>query len=472
MARCCAVTANRVLAVVAVLVVAGIAGVVPGGAATPASQSAADTDGYVLEQGDVCQELEPLETDGTVHSFYDYRNHETHPDTDDNLYSSYGTQHLQEDDTSILMLHEGSDGTSLVVVHDRLGGTTAGGVVSFDVVGTPPDADWVVRDDEYDAPTNMAEWHVGDGWLGADWIWADGRTDGGAINGGLDDEFALTIHPAFNEESPFYGDETLHDPDWHGDGRIDDWQVLSGDVNDPDRIDLSLSEPVTIRTGACEAPSATYDRTDAGIVATVDVTDAAQPSTTSSDPVRFESITVTDVDPADGPFVLERDTDFPPTPDDREVLSELAFAGDRNDGAATVTFSVDADWLEDEGVDAEAVGLATVDGDGWSDADLEVRSASSDRYQFEGTVTSLEGLTATIPQGDTSSGDKQPDGETGADSDRPNETDADRDDETSGETATEGVKSEQESLPLLALGGVVGVLALGVVLWVRVGRRH
>ncbi|WP_117365421.1 PGF-pre-PGF domain-containing protein [Natrarchaeobaculum sulfurireducens] len=464
-------TANRVLAVAVVLVIASIAGVVPGGTATPASQSVADTDRYVLEQGDVCQEIEPLESDGTVHSFYDYRNHETHPDTDDNLYSSYGTQHLQEDDTSILMLHEGADGTSLVVVHDRLEGTSAGGVVTFDVVGTPPEADWVVRDDEYDAPTNMAEWRAGDGWLGADWIWADGRTDGGAINGGLDDEFALTIYPAFNEDSPFYGDETLHDPDWHGDGRIDDWQVLSGDLTDPDRTSLSLSEPVTIRTGTCETPSTTYNRADDGIVATVDVTDAVQSSTTSSEPVRFDSVTVADVDPADGPFVLERDTDRPPTPDHREVLSELAFAGDRTDGAATVTFSLDADWLEDEGVDAEEVGLHEADGDEWSDADTEIRSASDGRYQFEATVTSLEGLIVTIPQDDGSSGNDRTDGESGGDGeDRSNETDADRDGESGTDSESE-TGTFEASLPLFALGVVV-VLALGVVLLVHVGWRH
>lgn len=259
--------------------------------------TASATDEYVLEQGEACHPIEPLETDGPVDAFYDYRNHETHPDTEENLYSSYGTQDLQRDDTSILMLHEGSDGLSLVTVHDRLEGDTEGGVASFEVVGVPGEAEWVVRDDEYDLPSNMAEWHSGDGWLAADWIWADARTDGGAINGGLEDAGAFTIHPAFNDDAPLADDPTIHDPDWAGDGRIDSWAFLSGDRTDPERIDLALDEPVTIRPGDCNGPSVTYERVDDEITASVEGVDG--------DGVTLESVTLRDVDP-DEATPLER----------------------------------------------------------------------------------------------------------------------------------------------------------------------
>jgi|GEM_PF-1445781 len=382
-----------------------------GVSATEDANSTAPTDDvYVLEQGEACEVIEPLETDGTVEAFYDYRNHETHPDIAENLYSSYGTQHLQGDDTSILMLHSGTDGTSLVTVHDRLEGQTAGGVASLSVVGTPAEADWVVRDDEYDAPTNMAEWHVTEGHLAADWIWADGRTDGGAIRGGLEEDFSVTIHPAFNEASPLYGDETLQDPDWHGDGRIDEWQLLSGDADDPERITLDLEEPVTIRTGSCADPSISHERTGEVVrttisgfasdeTATSNATDATlEDLNASADDVRFESIEWTAVG-SDGPrtvsdAVADTQSDLP---DGVAPLSTLAVESNDLDGSGTVSATVDAGVFDEPDLEAADLSLYTLEGGEWVEADDLETSEDAGSYRLEGTVESLEGVAITVP---------------------------------------------------------------------------
>ncbi|THE66688.1 hypothetical protein D8Y22_00725 [Salinadaptatus halalkaliphilus] len=400
----------RTVLLVAVLVVGAVAGGTSHGVAAQSSPPPDAVDSYVVEQGDICQPIEALETDGTVGSLYDYRNHETHPDSDDNLYSSYGTQHLQADDTSILMLHEGTDGTSLVVVHDRLEGQTAGGMVSFDVVGVPPEADWVVRDDAYEGETNMAEWYGGEGWLGASWIWADGRTDGGAINGGLSEEFALTIHPGFNEHSAFHDNPDLHDPDWHDDGRIERWEVLSGDIEDPERTTLSLAEPVTIRTGTCDGPAVTYDRTADGISATIDRFDDAagngandsNSSPHSSDAVQFERLELADVGPAE-PIRADIDPvdDLPALPDDRDALSSLAVDG-AHGASGTLSFSVDAVELEDatgkESLEADDFVLYEADGDGWAEVSLEVYTAEDGTLRFDATVASVERLAVALAE--------------------------------------------------------------------------
>ena len=111
--------------------------------ALPATAGAtgSDEDTYVVTQGDEEFEISPV-GDGsqTAAEFYDYRTPETH-EYPDYLYSSYGTTEYQEDDTSILMLHEGSDGLSLVLVHDRVDGDTRGGSLTMQIDGLPEEVD-------------------------------------------------------------------------------------------------------------------------------------------------------------------------------------------------------------------------------------------------------------------------------------------------------------------------------------------
>ncbi|MFC4541944.1 hypothetical protein ACFO5R_08385 [Halosolutus amylolyticus] len=364
------------------------------------SASAQDADSYVLEQGDRCQPIEPIESGETVESFYDYRNHETHPPEVERLYSSYGTTHLQEDDTSILFLHEGPDGLSLVMVNDHLGGDTRGGLASLNVTGVPSATEWVVQDDLYTGESNMAEWHRGDGWIAADWIWSDGRTDGGAIRGGLDDEFAITVHPGFNENATFADpDEDFYDPNFHDGGGISDWEYLSGDSDSPDRTDLDLEEPVTLRTGTCDDPFVTTSPTETGSEARIlnadpDNAVSIRPQTESNG-VRFERLDVTGID---GDATLVFDTQRPDgiesSPDGGDALSHLSVTSESRatDVSGTATFTVDAATLNDYGLEPDAVALYERSDDGWTEAPTTLQDESDETYRFTADVTSLSAV--------------------------------------------------------------------------------
>ncbi|WP_049923560.1 hypothetical protein [Halopiger djelfimassiliensis] len=405
-----------VVAVVGLLVVGSFGGVtrstVSSATGTPSPAMPPPSDSYVIEQGEFCQPIEPLSTGETVASFYDYRNHETHPEDVDRLYSSYGTSHLQEDDTSVLFLHEGTDGTSLVMVHDQVDGDTNGGMATFDIVGLPHEAEWVVEDDNYTGETNMAEFDSGDGWASASWIWSDERTDGGAIRGGFNDAFAVTVHPAFNEDAEFHNDDDLHDPDFHGGGEIEDWEVLSGDADNPDRTELpSLDDPVTIRSGTCDGPTVTHDRIEDGIAVTVDGADpddhaVLQPPTGSSEGVAFDGIVLTGLEgEASITFENRRPDGLPASPDGVDALSQLAVTGapSLEDGSATVSFSVDGDRLDEHGLEPDEIALYERDrnGDGWSEAETTVRDTADGTYRFEATVSSVDGLAVAPQQPDT-----------------------------------------------------------------------
>ncbi|AFZ74222.1 PGF-pre-PGF domain-containing protein [Natronobacterium gregoryi] len=386
-----------VAAVIALVVLGSVGGVA--GQVIAQSDENATPDAYVVEQGDACQQIEPLSTAESVDSFYDYRNHETHPEGVDRLYSSYGTTHLQENNASLLFLHEGTDGISLVMVHDRVDGNTTGGVASFDVIGLPHEAKWEVKNDDYDGPTNMDEFDRGDGWASADWIWIESRTGGGAIQGGLNDPFAVTVHPAFNEDAEYYEDDDLYDPDWYDGGEIEEWHVLSGDATSPVRSELgSLSEPVTIRTGTCDEPTVTYGLTDDGIAATVEAPspdDVArlQPTNGTTDDVRFEHVDVTDLEGTETvTFENDQPDGFPAAPDDRESLGSLA-AATTQPVTATVSFSVDAATLEDAGLEPERVALYESDGGEWEESETTLTDETGAAYYFTAEVSSLERLT-------------------------------------------------------------------------------
>lgn len=395
---------------------AGVAGVAPVETTSAQTQSA---DTYVVEHGGACQPIEPLSTDGSVEAFYDYRDHETHPEDVDRLYSSYGTTHLQESDTSLLFLHEGTDGLSLVMVHDELEGGSDGGVVTFDLVGAPHDAEWVVRNDAYDGETNQDEFDRGDGWASASWAYIVDRTAGGALNGGFGDHFAVTIHPAFNEDADLYDpevEEEFADENvtgqggdvWDG-GQIDDWHLLSGDAEDPDRYDLeNLDEPVTVRTGSCSDPSVSYDRTDGGITATVsdaspDDSVPIQPAGGDADAVRFDRIDVTGLEGDATLAFSSGDADGVSLPDGVEPLSALEIAGDGTDAASgTVTVSVDATALEERGVGPTEVGVYEQDGGTWTEAEMRVVDDRGSTYQVEADVESVDDVIVGVDAPETS----------------------------------------------------------------------
>ena len=203
----------------------------------PAAAAQEGTDGeFAVVQGDRCIPVTPLSGDEPVEELYDWREAETD-------YSSAGTVDLQRDDTSIVFLYDGPNGTSLVFVHGHYGSEeSAGGSVSMTIGGLPEGGEWVVEDDLYDGPSNYDNWNHGATTSEIDWTWRYGRTDGGAFRG-LGDAVEVTIDPAFNGDSTF-GNQ-------YYDGEVADWQVLSGDLANPDRTSLAMDQRVVIASGGC-----------------------------------------------------------------------------------------------------------------------------------------------------------------------------------------------------------------------------
>ncbi|WP_458188345.1 hypothetical protein [Haladaptatus sp. NG-WS-4] len=215
---------------------------------------------YAIEQDGKCIPIEPLSMSGLpIEQFYDYRT----PDTDPSSYkyASFGTESLQRKNTSIMFLYEGPKGLSLVMVHDKLEAGN-GGAVSFNITNLPVKGKFVVKDDQYDGPTNRDTFDYSKhrNWNGKEtatavihWTWQGGRSDG-AVYRGLGDEFEFTIHPKFNKKA------LLSDVDGNYQGNVEKWQVLSGDVNNPTRTQLNMNKPVKITTKGCSAQATTTEK--------------------------------------------------------------------------------------------------------------------------------------------------------------------------------------------------------------------
>lgn len=210
------------------------------------SDDGTDGTSYHLKQGGKCIDLEALQDDKTVTEFYNWSADSSH------RWSSQGTTHIQEAETSLLFLYEAPDGTvSLVIVHEKVGNDGGnGGAASFTFEGMPAGS-WAVQDDSYDGPSvNYDTWDTEGSKQSVDWAWEGRRTDGGAYES-LGDDFGITIDPAFNENA------RLHGKEYEGEGRVDEWELLSGDQSDPKRHSLDLNEEVQIGTGSCQTGDGT-----------------------------------------------------------------------------------------------------------------------------------------------------------------------------------------------------------------------
>lgn len=198
----------------------------------------ASSSSIVLEQGDQQYEVTPLSTGETVEEFYNLYNAKSHTTTG-----------IEQDYVSELFLFEEPDDLSLVFLHGSGGNT-----VVFEFSGLPSEGDWVVKDDGHDwgggeaesDPPDLIEWH-----------WYSGYTDGGAFRGGLTDGFDITIDPDFDADTHF------------GSGNLQEWQLLSGDAENPERIQLDMDTSVTIRSGASKA---SLELEDVRLVQTVENT--------------------------------------------------------------------------------------------------------------------------------------------------------------------------------------------------------
>lgn len=331
-------TDSVITALVVIALITAGATVGTGSVAAQSAQSGGDE--YAVVQDGECFTIEAFGNGSqSVEEFYDYRTPETEPSS--YLYGSFGTQELQEDDTSNLFLYNGSEGTSLVVVHDQVEGNSSGAAVTMQFDGLPEDGEWAVEDDNYSE-------HLGDGPFDeferdgtssrATWVYTDNRSDGGAFRG-LEGDTNVTIDPAFNDDADF----RLYE------GQITEWRALSPTDDGYEETSLDMDEPVEIRSGSCTSVTATDLETDESVSAGDDLGIEATVENDGAMNGTFEvPITV------DGEVV-----------DEREVTLE---PGETTTVSTTVT-------LEEAGT--YTVGVAgettevTVDGEGGLDVDGE-----------------------------------------------------------------------------------------------------
>jgi hypothetical protein len=207
---------------------------------TAAAAQSDESSTYTIRQGDRCIPITPLKGTEPASAFYDWRQQETQ-------YSSAGTTALQKEDTTILFLYEDPDGNvSLVIVHEKYQGDNDGGSATFEVRGLPSGGSWVVKDDFYDSPSNYDIWDTGGSVDTIDWTWAGGRTDGGVFSY-VGDNPDITIEPMFNEAATLFGE--------YYSGRVRGFEVLSGDIQNPDRHSLAMNQTLSIQGGTCEDTS-------------------------------------------------------------------------------------------------------------------------------------------------------------------------------------------------------------------------
>ncbi|MEF8785975.1 MAG: hypothetical protein V5A45_08585 [Haloarculaceae archaeon] len=195
---------------------------------------------YAIEQGDDCYELTPVTNESqSVEAFYGYT---VSADGDEANYSANTPIGLEDANsgTSSLFLYEGPDGLSLVVLHGAVN-DTGGGAVSMEFVGLPEAGEWVVKDD----PTNLSieVWNrnTTEG-QAVDWGWRDLWTDGGAFQGGLDDQFSIEISASFNEGAEL---EPVSP------GNVTEWRAITVENDSLRAVTLDMNRSVTIRTGGC-----------------------------------------------------------------------------------------------------------------------------------------------------------------------------------------------------------------------------
>lgn len=192
---------------------------------------------FVVEQGDTCVAIEPLSGRGNVVDLYGY---EPDASAENSQQSNTG---LEEPSVSRVFLYDGPEGLSLVFLQGG-GEGEPGGAASFHVCGLSATGKWVVLDDDYSGSAD--EFLLSNQEAVLNWAWGEqGRNDGGVFRG-FDQPFCVTIDPAFDESAklkPF------------GSGTVTDWQLLSGNGDTPEVVNLDMDEPVTIRTGDCSSES-------------------------------------------------------------------------------------------------------------------------------------------------------------------------------------------------------------------------
>jgi len=180
---------------------------------------------FTVEQDGTEFEVESISYQGqTVEEFYNHGGVRESADTPTEIEGGA--------DESKIFVYEG-EGVSLVLIHDYHGfpgSTESGGRAIFEF-DSLPDGEWVVKDDpgDWDRSESSPPGRI-------KWFWNNRNTDGGAYRFEAD-EFSFTLTPEFKSG-------------------ISDWELLSGDAEEPERINLTLDEPITLRGGEPDTVSA------------------------------------------------------------------------------------------------------------------------------------------------------------------------------------------------------------------------
>ena len=256
------------------VLLAPVVGAVP--LASAAAASAPGPQQYAVVQGGECTTVTAIGNGDTpVTDHYDYRN-PYNSEPGGYSYSSMGDT-IQGNQESNLYIYDGADGTSLVMVHDARGDAPGGSTVTFDLSGLPSDGEWVVQDDNY--PLKDDEWSLQNGQATIDWLWGNGRTDGGAFLG-LNDmgDDGVTINPGFNQEADQWSTWNSESPT---NQEMTAWTFRSGDGGSD--VSLGMSSSVTIYQGSCAQNDLTGNL-DAALDAPGETTVGSSVSFTASTP--------------------------------------------------------------------------------------------------------------------------------------------------------------------------------------------
>lgn len=204
--------------------------------------AASQPDGYAIEQGEDCYELAPVTHENqTVEEFYGYTNSSDGEGVPFSANTPNGLQGMNNG-TSSVFLYQGPDGLSLVVLHGAINDTNGGSAATMEFVGLPKEGEWVVKDDPANLSVESWNRNATEG-QAVDWGWRDRWTDGGAFQGGLNDEFSIQINASFNKNA---------ETDQLGPGNVTQWRAITAENDSLESIELDMNQSVTIRTGGCE----------------------------------------------------------------------------------------------------------------------------------------------------------------------------------------------------------------------------
>lgn len=187
-------------------------------------EAAANRPVYYYRQGTDIHLVQPLEGTSNITDFYGYDFTDASPHTG-----------LEKADISQIFFYEGSDGVSLVLLHDTTDMTA--GAVDMRFEGFPSTGKWAIMDDleccpddpDFDSDLDTL----------VTWGWGTCCADGGAFQGGLEDNFEITIHSAWDSDATKWRAPSVPSTKTA-------WNFVTGSLSAPSRTSLSKEEPLVI----------------------------------------------------------------------------------------------------------------------------------------------------------------------------------------------------------------------------------